>query len=454
MALRLDGRNPLAYLGVRPVSPPALTINTRRPTANDIKNFELGTFWVIPTSTTTPTNEVWVLVDKSSNVATWKEVSTSIGTVPGSQYTLLTADGSGGYGTNVGSGTVGQVLISGGALANPSFGSVPVSGGGTGLADVPAYNLLVGNGTAALNLIAPDATVGIPLVSQGVSANPSYGTTAVSGGGTGKASATAYAVQCGGTTSTGPHQSVAALGASGTVLTSTGAGSLPTFQPATGGLGAVNVQTFTTSGTYTPTAGMAYCNVEIVGGGGGAMSFTTLIHTALGGGAGGGSYCKKVFAAATIGASQVITIGTGGTGYIKPHSVPAVPGTNGLDSTFGSLLTAGGGKVLVFSGLNYPGLGGVAVGGDVNVDGEAAYVSLIIALPSSTYFHSGAGGSSFYGVGGAAVGGAATRSNGNNGRGYGGGGAGSGFPGPLPSAPPVYSGSGTAGICIITEYIS
>ena len=52
----------------------------------------------------------------------------------------------------------------------------------------------------------------------------------VAQGGTGAASATAYAVQCGGTTSTGAHQSVASVGTSGQVLMSNGAGALPTFQ--------------------------------------------------------------------------------------------------------------------------------------------------------------------------------------------------------------------------------
>jgi hypothetical protein len=52
----------------------------------------------------------------------------------------------------------------------------------------------------------------------------------VSDGGTGATSATAYAVQCGGTTSTGAHQSIASIGTSGQVLTSNGAGALPTFQ--------------------------------------------------------------------------------------------------------------------------------------------------------------------------------------------------------------------------------
>lgn len=49
-------------------------------------------------------------------------------------------------------------------------------------------------------------------------------------GGTGNTSATAYAVQCGGTTSTANHQSIASVGTAGQVLVSNGAGALPSFQ--------------------------------------------------------------------------------------------------------------------------------------------------------------------------------------------------------------------------------
>jgi hypothetical protein len=60
------------------------------------------------------------------------------------------------------------------------------------------------------------------------------GSLSVARGGSGRAIATAYAVLCGGTTSTGAHQSVASVGTSGQVLTSNGAGALPTFQTPTG----------------------------------------------------------------------------------------------------------------------------------------------------------------------------------------------------------------------------
>lgn len=54
-------------------------------------------------------------------------------------------------------------------------------------------------------------------------------------GGTGLTSTTAYAVLCGGTTSTGNLQSIAGVGTSGQVLTSNGAGALPTFQALSSG---------------------------------------------------------------------------------------------------------------------------------------------------------------------------------------------------------------------------
>ena len=84
---------------------------------------------------------------------------------------------------------------------------------------------------------------------NGVSGNPTVdvaeanltlsnmgGTLTVAKGGTGIASATAYAVICGGTTSTGAFQPLASLGTSGQVLTSNGAGALPSWQTVSGGV--------------------------------------------------------------------------------------------------------------------------------------------------------------------------------------------------------------------------
>lgn len=128
-----------------------------------------------------------------------------------------------------------------------------VARGGTGRATLTQYNILSGDGTNAINFIAPAATSGVPLISQGAASQPAFGTAVVAGGGTGLTSATAYAVLCGGTTSTNPLQSIAGVGTSGQVLTSNGAGALPTFQNATGeGIVVQQVRNFFTTKTqYT-----------------------------------------------------------------------------------------------------------------------------------------------------------------------------------------------------------
>jgi len=131
-----------------------------------------------------------------------------------------------------------------------------VSSGGTGLATLTANNLLLGNGTGNVQFVAP-STNGNVLTSNGTTwvSSPSStfvssvtatsplsstggGTPAISIGstipvtlgGTGVASATAYALLAGGTTSTGAVQSIASVGTVGQILTSNGAGALPTFQ--------------------------------------------------------------------------------------------------------------------------------------------------------------------------------------------------------------------------------
>lgn len=96
------------------------------------------------------------------------------------------------------------------------------------------YNVQTGGASNLLNNVAPSATSGIPLISQGSSSQPVFGTVTVPGGGTGATSFTAYSVVTGGTTSTGALQNVSGVGASGQVLTSNGAGTLPTWQTPAG----------------------------------------------------------------------------------------------------------------------------------------------------------------------------------------------------------------------------
>lgn len=91
----------------------------------------------------------------------------------------------------------------------------------------------------------------------------------VADGGSGRSSATAYAVICGGTTGTGAHQSIAGVGTSGEVLTSNGAGVLPTFQAVTGG-GITTVASGNLSGNAVNITGIpdtyAYLVLQVTGG--------------------------------------------------------------------------------------------------------------------------------------------------------------------------------------------
>ncbi len=131
--------------------------------------------------------------------------------------------------------------------ATPAANTITIAGGnnigttGSGstvtinLNDTTNHAVQVGNAGGSLTSVSPSATSGVPLISQGASADPTFGTAVVAGGGTGAVTFTAYAVICAGTTSTGAFQNVSGVGTSGQVLTSTGAGALPTWQsPASG----------------------------------------------------------------------------------------------------------------------------------------------------------------------------------------------------------------------------
>lgn len=94
------------------------------------------------------------------------------------------------------------------------------------------YNIIVGAANKALASIAPSATSGVPVISQGSSSNPTFGVVVPAGGGTGLSSLTAYAIIAAGTTSTGTLQQLA-IGNSGQILRSGGAGALSGWSTAT-----------------------------------------------------------------------------------------------------------------------------------------------------------------------------------------------------------------------------
>lgn len=74
---------------------------------------------------------------------------------------------------------------------------------------VTQYNLLVGAASNDITSVAPSATTGVPVISNGSSANPSFGTAVVAGGGTGATSFNANGVVISNTTTTGALASLA-----------------------------------------------------------------------------------------------------------------------------------------------------------------------------------------------------------------------------------------------------
>lgn len=135
---------------------------------------------------------------------------------------------------------------------------------------------------------------------------------AVPDGGSGRGTATAFAVITGGTTSTGAHQSIASVGTSGQVLTSNGAGSLPTFQAGGGGGGITWNEVTGTSQTATVDNGFITNNASLV--------TITLPTTAVlgsvvriaGSGAGGWKVAQNASEIIHFGSSDTTT-GTGGS---------------------------------------------------------------------------------------------------------------------------------------------
>jgi hypothetical protein len=307
--------------------------------------------------------------------------------------------------------------------------------------------LVVGNGTGALNVIAPNATTGIPLISNGVSADPGYGTAVVAGGGTGDTSFTAYSVITGGTTSTGALQNVSGVGTTGQVLTSNGASALPTWQTNSSGSLTLTAQRFTSSGafTYTPTAGTQYVIVELLGAGGGSGG-TDNSQTVSGGG-GGGAYAKFILSAAQIGASLSGSVGAGGTAGTSGSG----NGGNGGNTTLAtaSPWTAGGGAGSLGAVVNVPsdgGAGGTVTTGTgsilLDVSGQTAYPANGVSKSICS------GGSSLLGFGPLAIfpGSAGVTPIAGNKYGAGASGAGTVL------ATPRAGAAGANGIAIFTEF--
>jgi hypothetical protein len=224
-------------------------------------------------------------------------------------------------------------------------------------------------------------------------------------------------------------------------------GQLPAALISNGVIKSIKRQIFTVSGTYTPSTGMVFCDVEVLGGGGGGGGAAgAASNSAAGGGGGAGAYAKKLFTAATIGASQTVTIGAAGTG----GAAGANAGVAGGTTTFGAIITCTGGQggtgASASTPINISGggnTGGVAAGGDINIQGFSGFAGL--SMGGSSGGLSGQGAGSIYGPGGYQAGPNGVGGNASN-KGAGGAGAATN------SATANAGGAGAPGYIVIIEY--
>jgi hypothetical protein len=226
------------------------------------------------------------------------------------------------------------------------------------------------------------------------------------------------------------------LSATGTASSSTFLRGDNAWSSAAAGLN--SVQTFTSSGTWTRPAGITKVIMEVQGAGGGGGHDATLVYCRNGG---GGGYAKKFLDVSSI-TSSTITVGTGGVGIVSAGTPTA-----GGDSSWadGANTITGGGSPASNNSSSASGFrggaGGVASGGDINIDGGGSF---------SDVSDSGSFGMSVLGQEGYGARNSLTYQPTTalmNGVGYGGGGGGrtSGAASPT-------SGAGANGVVIVWEY--
>jgi hypothetical protein len=371
----------------------------------------------------------------------------TVAVTPGATYTVIVGTGGNGGaddgdGTAGGASSFGTLVIAGGGAggnnnpARSSAGGLPIAGstlyaggvGGPGASNVGPYSPGGGGGAAGST-------------GNGQSGNDFAGLPTSQGGGGGGE------INYGG--DGGPGEPFGGGGAGGVFSSAGGAG-------AGGGVVIIYVTksiTYSTAGTYTFTvpAGVTSLTAQAWGGGGGGGGEGAEYGSDFDGGGGGGAFAGSLLTV-TPGAQYTVTVGAGGAGGTT--NTTGGTGVSGGNSSFGTLVIAGGGQ----AGFQNPGEGGTPLAGQTGFSGGAG-------IAGAGDFGGGGGGGAgttanggigvlntpIPGAGGAIGGGSggygAYNSPGSNGSSYGGGGGG-GRNGPLPYGTP--GGAGATGAVVIT----
>lgn len=254
---RLNGLNPLSYMGVDAYQPNDFIIETRDPLASDFRNFYLGTWWL-----NSSTNSLFYLASLEDSVAVWVNISSMSGVVQ-----TLTDN----FGTVV-SPTAGNINVVGDGstitiVGNPGTSTLTIS-----LIGLTPTNTLTGNSGGPVGPTAGNIDI-IGLGALTVTGNPGTSTLTISQSG---AVSTSFLTQSGTAVPSGGALTVAG----GNGINTSGAGSTVTIAA-----GPTIAQSFITNpptGTAVPAAGVltlaAGSGATIVAGG------STVTITMAGGG--------------------------------------------------------------------------------------------------------------------------------------------------------------------------
>jgi hypothetical protein len=293
------------------------------------------------------------------------------------------------------------------------FGSISLTtalaatSGGTGQSSFAVGDLLYASSTTAISKLTVGATDAVLTVAAGI---PSWvATLPVASGGTGAATLAANNVLLGNGTSA--VQTVAP-GTAGNVLTSNGT-TWQSTAPAAGYVGPTT-QVFSSNGTFTIPSGITKVKVTLVGGGGGTAGAPNNGEILSGG---GGATAIKWLTSLTSGNTISVTVGSGGTASGSSGVAGGAGGNSSIASGTQSIttVTANGGAGGGISGVGSPGSGGTATNGDLNMSGSSG-----TALPGasggfsifSTPVYDHVAGNSIGGGGGGRQGGAGASSSG------------------------------------------
>lgn len=145
-------------------------IDVRAPGVSD-NSYPLGKHWIDNVA-----GNAYVLVSYSPSNGILSASWTLLGAAAGNLNTLTTDD------LTVVTPVAGNINLAGtGSLATTGSGATAT----VGLTGLTNHNVLLGAGTATITKLAPSATSGVALISQGAAADPAFGTVVVAGGGTG-----------------------------------------------------------------------------------------------------------------------------------------------------------------------------------------------------------------------------------------------------------------------------